>query len=167
MFDVVLFVPLLIQAGAMAADEFYFHYRRGLGRWERIGHPVDTLTVIATYLPTVVLPFSANNFLLFIALGLISCLVVTKDEWVHQQQCVAGEQWLHSLLFVMHPLAFVVTGMSWHLSDQPNSMLWSHLNWLSPSMLRIFLVTQLMAVCSAFIYQTIYWNYLWKPQAIK
>src|SRR5262249_11498801 len=41
--------PSLLQAPAMAVDEGWYHNRRGLPRWERIGHPLDTLTVAATY----------------------------------------------------------------------------------------------------------------------
>jgi len=28
----------------MGVDEFYFHRRRGLPRWERLAHPLDTMT---------------------------------------------------------------------------------------------------------------------------
>ncbi len=43
----LLLAPLAVQGIAMAVDELHFHRRRGLGRWERLGHPLDTLTVLA------------------------------------------------------------------------------------------------------------------------
>ena len=41
-----LALPLAVQTIAMLVDEGYFHRKRGLGRWERVGHPLDTLTVL-------------------------------------------------------------------------------------------------------------------------
>ena len=38
-----------LQGLAMLVDELLFHRRRGLPRWERIGHPIDTLSVLACY----------------------------------------------------------------------------------------------------------------------
>lgn len=164
MLDLLLLIPALVQALAMGVDEFYYHHRRGLGRWERVGHPIDTLTVMGSYVPLVTLPFSQSNVLLFLTLGFLSCLVVTKDEWVHQQECPPGEHWLHSLLFVMHPIIFMAAGVSWYLIEHPRAPLWGHLQWATPDFLRSSLLAQLAAVCIVFVYQTLYWNYLWKPQ---
>ena len=32
-------------------------------------------------------------------LAIFSCLLVTKDEFSHKQDCPAAEQWLHAILF--------------------------------------------------------------------
>ena len=45
-------VPIAVfgtQAALMMVDELHFHRRRGLPRWERIGHPLDTATVLVCY----------------------------------------------------------------------------------------------------------------------
>jgi hypothetical protein len=40
-------------------------------------------------------------------------LLITKDEWVHADQCNAGEHWLHSVLFVVHPVVLITAGLMW------------------------------------------------------
>ncbi len=45
----LLLLPVLMQGLAMFVDEFVFHRRRGLPRWERLGHPLDTLMVALCY----------------------------------------------------------------------------------------------------------------------
>ncbi len=43
--SIFLFIPFALQTCCMAVDEVHFHRQRGLPRWERLGHPLDTLTV--------------------------------------------------------------------------------------------------------------------------
>jgi hypothetical protein len=45
--SIFLFIPFALQMCCMAVDEVHFHRQRGLPRWERLGHPLDTLTVCA------------------------------------------------------------------------------------------------------------------------
>ena len=42
----LLYLPFAVQGLAILVDEFWFHHRRGLPRWERLGHPIDTLPLI-------------------------------------------------------------------------------------------------------------------------
>lgn len=109
----LLLVPALLQAAAMAADEGYFHHRRGLPRWERLGHPVDTLTVALAYAWLVAAAPGPHALAVYAALALVSCLVVTKDEWIHARLCTPGEHWLHAVLFVLHPIVFAGFGLLW------------------------------------------------------
>jgi hypothetical protein len=136
-------VPLVLQAGLMAIDEFYFHRRRGLGRWERLGHPCDTLAFLACCAVAAFLPPSAGTFYLFVAV--LSCLIITKDEFIHTQLCDAREAWLHSLLFVLHP---VVLYCLWHLKLDGSVAI---------------LQLQFLAVFSFFSFQVVYWNGPWLP----
>jgi len=46
----LLLLPLVEQGLAILVDEFYFHFARGLPRWEHLGHPLDTFTVLAPIL---------------------------------------------------------------------------------------------------------------------
>ena len=105
--------PVAVQGALMVVDEFYFHHKRGLGLWERRGHPLDTLSVLACFVVPAVFPFGLRAGLGYAALCLFSSAFVTKDEWVHAEQCDPAEQWLHALLFVVHPLVFVGFGFLW------------------------------------------------------
>ena len=103
----------VVQGTLMLVDEFWFHRRREMPRWERIGHPLDTLTVLVPLLLTLFVPPTRPWTVAFAVLAVISCLFVTKDEWVHARLCTPGEQWLHALLFLLHPLIFAAIWFLW------------------------------------------------------
>jgi hypothetical protein len=125
-------------------DEWVFHLKRGLPKWERLGHPLDTLSVIICLSLPAFLAYSPAMLKVYIALSVFSCLMVTKDEWVHKHHCPAAEHWVHALLFLNHPILLTGGGFLW----------FSGLGWT-----QLFLKAQL---CFAFIfmlYQAIYWNF--------
>ena len=97
----------------MATDEFYFHWRRGLGRWEQYGHPLDTITAIAVFGWMANTNHADETSVWLYALMLFSVVFVTKDELVHHKLCDAAEQWLHALLFSAHPLVFLIGYSTW------------------------------------------------------
>lgn len=132
----------LLQGSLMAVDEFYFHHKRGLKKWERIGHPLDTLTVIACYLFVLLVPYETQAMPIYVSLVIFSSLFITKDEFVHAQECSPTEHWLHAMLFVIHPIVLGVVGWLWiQGSDRP--LLWIQLG-----------------ITSAFLlYQTVYWSF--------
>lgn len=142
----LLLVPALVQAIAMAIDEGYFHQRRGLPRWERLGHPVDTATVALAYAWLAYVPPTPAHAAAFAALALVSCLVVTKDEWIHARVCAPGEHWLHAVLFVLHPIAFAGVAALW----------WSGVAW--PARLQVALALGFGA------YQLIRWVPRWQAR---
>lgn len=111
---VLLLLPLGLQGLAMAVDEGWFHRRRGLPRWERLGHPIDTLTMVACVGWLVgVAPTAPDALLVYGALAVVSTLVITKDEPVHARLCGPGEHWLHAVLFVLHPIVLAALGLLW------------------------------------------------------
>ena len=124
----------------MAVDEFYFHRQRGLGKWERIGHPLDTLTLLAAILVAVYSAYASPSFMLFLGLSVLSCVFVTKDEFVHAREAPPLEIWLHSLLFILHPVILLCVHELWTRGER------ELLQYLAVSVL------------SFAIYQTIYWN---------
>ena len=136
-------VPLGMQALATVADEFYFHRRRGLPRWERIGHPLDTLTVLACFAIALALPLTAASLRTYVALAAFSCLFVTKDEIVHAKYCEPFEHWVHALLFVLHPIVLASMGYLW-LKDA-----------------RALMLVQGALTLAFGLYQTLYWNTSW------
>jgi len=158
----VLLVPIVLQILAMVFDEFYYHWKRGLPKWERVGHPIDTMSVISCFALTVFFEFSINNLAIYLGLALFSSLLVTKDEFVHAECCEPAESWLHSVLFVLHPLVLLSMGFGWWLSSMETSV-WpvGFLNSLEigPDHVQFFLQTQLIMITLFFFYQTIYWNF--------
>lgn len=139
-----LLAPLL-QGVTMLVDEMVFHRRRGLPRWERLGHPLDTLTVVLAYLWALVHAPTRGAIIGYALLAFFSCLFVTKDEPVHARVCNAGEMWLHAVQFVLHPIVFLAFGLFW-IGGADGALLWL---WL--------------AATAAFgVYQLVYWSILCK-----
>jgi hypothetical protein len=140
----VLLLPAFLQTLAMLADEGWCHRKRGLPKWERLGHPLDTLSVAACYGWLVATSPGAHGLVGYASLASFSCLFITKDEFVHSRVCDAQESWLHAVLFVLHPIVFLAFGVIW----------WSgqHL-WL--------IRAQLVATMAFAGYQLLYWSVLW------
>jgi 2-polyprenyl-6-hydroxyphenyl methylase/3-demethylubiquinone-9 3-methyltransferase len=136
----LLVVPIALQGAAMLIDEGVFH-RRGLPRWERIGHPLDTLTIVLCLAWLVAVPPGRATLTVYAVLAGFSTLFVTKDEPVHARLCGGGEQWLHALLFVLHPIVLAVLGLAWWRGEYP-----------------ALLAVQLALTLGFGIYQTVYWN---------
>lgn len=144
----LFYIPFFVQAAVILFDEFFFHIKRGLPLWERIGHPLDTFSMVLCLSYVLVFPFSKGALFPFIVLGAISCLLITKDEFVHSEECEGKEHWLHALLFVTHPLVLISIG--W---------LWGHGEHYRP-----FLSIQLLFVSLFCLYQLVYWNLVWKEK---
>jgi len=142
----VWLVPALLQAILMGFDELWFHRRRGLPSWERNGHPLDTLTVAACWAWLIWRrPDDPGALAGYVALAGFSCLFITKDEPIHARVCGGGELWVHSVLFVLHPLVFLGLGAIW----------WSgRAEW--PPVLMLGLTVGWAA------YQFVYWRIAWR-----
>jgi len=160
-----IFVPFLVQMAVITFDEFFFHVRRGLPKWERIGHPLDTLTVLGCFAFVAWVPYSALMLKVYIGLALFSCVFVTKDEFVHKECCPASEQWLHALLFINHPIVLTAAGLMWPILSGQTPPSW--LSGLAPHAERLHFAMKMQVGCIALFltYQTLYWNFLWKDKA--
>ncbi|MFT6067990.1 MAG: hypothetical protein ACJAT2_002519 [Bacteriovoracaceae bacterium] len=153
----LLIFPFILQAGATFFDEFYFHHKRGLPLWERLGHPLDTLTVLACFSFVLFFEPTKSNILIYIGLALFSCLFITKDEFIHHEKSLASEQWLHSVLFVIHPITLFVLSLYWFESVTTN-LLFSGEHQLFQSIIKgQFIITIIFL-----IYQILYWSIPWK-----
>ena len=136
-------VAVGLQGLGMVVDDVWFHRRRRLPRWERIGHPLDTLTLVACLLWLIVSrPETPSALAVYAGLAVFSMLFVTKDEPVHARLCGGGEQWLHANLFVLHPIVLLASGLMWR-SGQVG-----------------VLVVQLFVTVAFLAYQVVYWNVL-------
>ncbi len=128
-------------------DEIVFHRKRGLPRWERIGHPVDTFLTGIAHGYLVLNPLHAGGSVLtFGMLAIVSSIAISKDEWVHKAECTAEEMWFHSLLFILHPVTLICSA------------------WLSSQNLYLEIIRgQVFLIAAVLVYQIVYWNFLWKP----
>lgn len=140
----------------MAVDEFYFHWRRGLPRWERLGHPLDTLTVLACQGWLCLSVPNAWTLSVYVILSIFSCLFVTKDEFIHQPHCRPGEHWLHAILFVLHPLILLGAGLLW-ATAHGTLALFAKESWEFTA-LRGYLAS----IALFGLYQLVFWNWLWQ-----
>lgn len=138
----MMFIPFALHAILMGIDEV-IHHQRGLKSWERWGHPLDTLTVLMCVLFVLYAPFNETNQMIYLALAIFSTLFVTKDEWVHARECNPFEQWLHALLFILHPVLLYLVYYFWSTNTYPF--------WFAPLPYGIALFG---------LYQLIYWNLL-------
>jgi hypothetical protein len=103
-----------LQAGAMLVDEGHFHASRPLPRWERVGHPLDTLSVAACYgWLCATNPGTPHALAVYAGIAAFSCLFVTKDEPLHARVCPPAEHWLHAFLFVLHPIVLAAFAWAW------------------------------------------------------
>jgi hypothetical protein len=160
----LILLPFVIQTFVIMVDEFYFHVRRGLPKWERLGHPLDTLTVLICFVFILFVPYSSFSLKIYIALAIFSCVFVTKDEFVHKECCPASEQWLHALLFLNHPVVLTAAGLIWPVISGGVFPLWLSGLASYAGVLHTFLVMQIGAISLFFIYQWIYWNVIWKDK---
>lgn len=160
----LIIIPFIVQALAIGFDEYYFHIRRGLPLWERIGHPIDTLSVFGCLLFVLLVPYSPIALKWYIGLAVFSCLMITKDEWVHKHHCPASEQWLHACLFINHPIVLTATGIIWWVLSGSTAPIWVQ-SWLNnQQILHNMLVGQTVSIALFFLYQVIYWNFIWKEK---
>ncbi|HEY0192732.1 MAG TPA: bifunctional 2-polyprenyl-6-hydroxyphenol methylase/3-demethylubiquinol 3-O-methyltransferase UbiG [Kofleriaceae bacterium] len=137
----IFFVAVALQGAVMVVDEGWYHRRRGLPRWERIGHPLDTLTLAACLGWLLIAnPTRPAALPVYVGLAIFSTLFVTKDEFVHARICGPGEHWLHAVLFVLHPIVLAAFGLVW---------------WTGHSGL---LAGQLAITLAFLAYQVFYWN---------
>lgn len=148
-------IPFLVHALGMLADEAWFHRRRNLPPWERWGHPMDTLTVLACYVLALTLPATRADLILFATAAAFSCLFVTKDEWIHARRCTGGEMWLHAFLFILHPVLLGIAG-AWRFAS-PVPAPAGH------EAFGYFLAGQTLLTAIFLGYQLLYWNGPWKP----
>ncbi len=149
--------PFIVQAGLTFFDEFYFHHKRGLPLWERLGHPLDTITVLACYLFVINKQPNPTNLSIYLGLAIFSCLFITKDEFIHSEQSPPAEQWLHAMLFVIHPIGLTVLMAYWYGGQFPE-----YLNAEALTSFKEFIKVQTIIVSCFLTYQILYWSVPWR-----
>jgi len=156
----LLLLPFILQAIVILVDEFYFHWRRGLPLWEKVGHPLDVCTLLGCFLWLANASYTETNLLIFAGLATFSCIFVTKEEWLHAQVCDAGEQWIHSLLFLLQPAALISAGVIWAhqtpVAATPTA-LEAGAAWLFP-----IIEIQIVLQFAFLVYQIAFWGFIRK-----
>lgn len=159
-------LPFALQAVGMIFDEGYFHVRRGLPKWERIGHPIDTGSVLVCMGFILFVPFCMGALIAYIVLAIFSSILVTKDEFVHKDHCPATENWLHALLFTLHPVTLTCAGFMWPVVQGSEVTPWIA-RWLNDKeALYLFLQMQFGTMFFFMIYQIVFWNVIWKDKPV-
>ncbi|MCB0392744.1 MAG: hypothetical protein KDD58_15750 [Bdellovibrionales bacterium] len=130
-------------------DEYYFHRKRVLCRKEVLGMFLDG----ALYLPPLIIasftshsPFWKTTFITF---SILSCISISKNEWFYNSDLTRPERWVHSLLYILHPILLYSFYQSW-----VDNYFVQNLNfWMVQIIYLGFGVKTLT-------HQLIYWNYL-------
>jgi hypothetical protein len=161
----LLLLPFILQAIVILVDEFYFHWKRSLPLWEKVSHPLDVCTLLGCFLWLANTSYSEQNLLIFTGLATFSCIFVTKEEWIHARLCDAGEQWIHSLLFLLQPAALISAGVILaHQSPTaatPTS-LEAAASWLYP-----IIPLQIGFQLAFLVYQIVFWGFIRKSAEAK
>jgi hypothetical protein len=156
MYYLVVFF-LIFHCSLLCLDEFYFHYRRGLPKWEIIGHPLDTLTILFGILFLKYRSYSEDNLKIYIIISFFSCIFVTKDELLHHKLCTTGEMWVHGLLLICHPIIFICAAYIKWFPHSPQDKYFYQLMSLNRSFNQLPNTMMLILV-----YEIIFWSVVWK-----
>ena len=149
------FLPFSLQGLAMALDEFGFHHHRTLSRWEWAGHALDTSVFLVCLTCPLLLPPTWPNLRLFGWLATFSCLLITKDEFIHQRLCTGAEHWAHAVLFILHPIVLISTGLLWAHSGGSDL---SPIPIPAPALGAWMLKFQVGLVLGFLVFQIAYWS---------
>lgn len=158
----LILIPFIVQAIVIGLDEYIFHIKRGLPKWERIGHPLDTLSVIGCFAFVLFVPYESSLVKYYVMAAVFSCLLITKDEFIHKHHCPAAEQWLHAILFVNHSILLVAMGLMWPRINGLDLFSWMP----SAETLVPFLWVQALFATLFFLYQVVYWNFIYSPERL-
>ncbi len=103
----------ILQAAAMGWDELVLHRRRRLGVVESWGHVADSLSYLIALTFAAFVPVTSAWKAVYVCAAAFSCGLITKDEWIHADECEPVEHWTHAILFILHPCALVLIGILW------------------------------------------------------
>ena len=109
----LILLTFVVQVFAISIDEFYFHRIRRLPLWERISHPIDTMLFTTCISISLFLPPHSPIIEWYIIIAILSTLLITKDEFIHPSLCSPAEHWIHSILFILHPIVLIEVFIFW------------------------------------------------------
>lgn len=133
-------------------DEFKFHRKRGVQKVELINALFDGFLFLSALAIPLFADFSYWAEKIYIALAIVSCLSISKNEFFYKG-LEFGERVTHSLLYVLHPVILFAYYDGWKVNYFDKH----YYVWLV-QLLYVFLGFQAVA------YQIIYWNYIYDPK---
>jgi len=133
-------------------DEFKFHRKRGVQKVELINALFDGFLFLSALAIALFADFSYWSEKIYIALAIVSCLSIAKNEFFYKG-LELGERFTHSLLYVLHPVILFAYYDGWKVNYFDKH----YYVWLV-QLLYVFLGFQAIA------YQIIYWNYIYDPK---
>jgi len=101
----------------LCIDELWFHRKRILTKKEKWSHRVDLILLLSCVATVLFFEYSDKTRIVFGILALLSILSITKDEVSHASSCSGSELWIHSLIFLSHPLMLITLGAIWPVID--------------------------------------------------
>ncbi|MBI1764474.1 MAG: hypothetical protein HYR56_23870 [Acidobacteria bacterium] len=117
---------------------------------------MDTLTVLFCFGWVFLVVPTTVTVCAYTGLSLFSCLFVTKDEAIHCQVCKASEQWVHALMFMLHPLILLSAGLLWPVWHGQALSFFTYTGFE-----RSFLLGNTLLTFGFGLFQLLYWNLLW------
>jgi 2-polyprenyl-6-hydroxyphenyl methylase/3-demethylubiquinone-9 3-methyltransferase len=165
----LLTLPFLLQGIVIFVDEFKYHHKRGLPRWERIGHPIDSFFYSLPLLWSILFPPTEGYQIIFLVMAIFSTFIIIKDEKVHKEFSSANEQYLHALLFILHPVCLINVFLIWPILHGGESLILTsfHIQAEQHQALRILIYFQAVLSLGFCLYQIIYWNFIRKDEQMK
>jgi CDP-diglyceride synthetase len=137
-------LSLGLQGLLLGYDEIVLHRQREMPKWERWGHPIDSFFFLLPILLAALWREQLSGGL-YIGLAILSCLVITKDEWIHVGRVGALESTLHAFLFLLHPV----------------TLYWGYQCWLDKNFPLLQLAAGIQMAVLAL--QAVYWNFISLP----
>jgi len=158
-FENFVFILICLHAILMFFDEFLFHRKRILPRWERIGHPFDTLFILACFFLVIFFPMTLKTISIYIIISIISSVIIIKDEPIHLKYCSKYEQILHAFLFILHPVILISLFLSWPSFTKSYFLILENFHSL---FLKYLIYFHFISATIFFFYQIIFWNFIFK-----
>ncbi|MBT4791664.1 MAG: hypothetical protein HON90_08850, partial [Halobacteriovoraceae bacterium] len=153
----VTFITLItiIHATLFAFDDYILNKRRDLSRREINGALIDGLLFLSIVALTLFTTFSSLMGNVYIALSVLSCLSIIKNELFYEN-IPRDERLVHAGLYVVHPLILYAFYRSWEMSFFTINMTY----WMLQ-------LCYLILGVKAISYHVIYWNYMHETQEDK
>lgn len=159
LFEVLIVIFIAFHSILMIFDEFFFHRKRILPKWERIGHPIDTVFILLCFLVVICLPMTKLSIILYFSLSVLSCFIIVKDESIHLKYCGKYEQYLHALLFILHPILLIILFFSW---SSFTKSYFSDMDYFNSPLLKNIIYFQFISATLFLSYQILFWNFFFK-----
>ncbi|APJ02553.1 hypothetical protein AXG55_00830 [Silvanigrella aquatica] len=158
-FEIISLSFVSFHAFLMIIDEFIFHRKRVLPKWERVGHPIDSLFFLICFFIVLFFPMNMNSILFFTLFACISCFIIIKDEGVHLKYCSKYEQYIHALLFVLHPIILIILFLSWSSFSVSYFPIFEV---FKSFFLKLLIYFQFFSATIFLFYQIVFWNFIFK-----